>query len=175
MKKIFLLLFITFSFLKAFVISDVKSSYHFDDFKIYHDKDGKFMLSNALKNRDKFKPISKSNIGIKKYPIWTYGKISNKTDFVQKLVFVNPRAGTDFINVHILKNGSVVKNIYLGDMNPLSNRGFQSRKSNFTLELFPNEEYEFFIRFKSFGAIDVDWNIYKNINYINMGTSKNLV
>ena len=163
----FLFIFIlSFNFANAFIINDEQNIYNFDDFKTYYDEDNKKNIDDFLENKELFKNSAKTNIGIKKFPVWTYGKIENKTSKDLDLVFSNPRAGIDFIKVFIVKNNKIFKTYDLGDMNSLENRDLIHRKSNFLLELLPNDKYEFFIKYKSFGAIDTNWHIEEKISYI---------
>jgi len=160
------IILLSFTFANAFIIKDEKNIYDFDDFKTYYDVDNKKDINDFLENKDFFKNSNKTNIGIKKIPVWTYGKIENQTSKDLDLVFSNPRAGIDFITVFIIKDNKIFKTYDLGDMNALENRDLIHRKSNFTLELLPNDKYEFFIKYKSFGAIDINWNIQDKKSYI---------
>lgn len=163
----FLFIFIlSFNFANAFIINDEQNIYNFDDFKTYYDEDNKKNIDDFLENKELFKNSAKTNIGIKKFPVWTYGKIENKTSKDLDLVFSNPRAGIDFIKVFIVKNNKIFKTYDLGDMNSLENRDLVHRKSNFLLELLPNDNYEFFIKYKSFGAIDTNWHIEEKKSHI---------
>ena len=164
-KFLFLMIF-SISFLNAFTLNNKKEFYEFNNLKIYHDKNNTLDKKEILSKLNLFETTLKSNIGIKKYPIWTYNKISSNLKTSQKLFFVNPRAGIDFIDVYIYKDKILFKTYALGDMNDLKNRSVQSRKSNFYLEIFPNEEYEIFIKYKSYGAIDINLEVYDAKSYL---------
>jgi signal transduction histidine kinase len=173
--KILFIILLSFSFANALIINDEQNRYDFDDFKTYYDEDNKKNIDDFLENRDLFKNSNKTNIGIKKIPVWTYGKIENKTSKDLDLVFSNPRAGIDFITVFIIKDNKIFKTYDLGDMNPLENRDLIHRKSNFSLELLQNDKYEFFIKYKSFGAIDINWNIQEKKSYIKKISSESML
>lgn len=166
-RALYLLFFLSIS-LNALSIEKTQEYYDFNDFKIYHDKSSFLNIKDILILKNEFKKSDKTNIGIKKYPIWTYGNISNNTDISQRLVFVNPRAGIDFMDVYIYKDKQLIKEFNLGDMNPLKNRIIESRKSNFFIPLESKKEYEIFVRYKSFGAIDTNLNVYQPKYYANL-------
>jgi two-component system, sensor histidine kinase LadS len=174
MFKILFFLFLFLSFLNALEINELENSYKFNDFKIFYDKDSSSSIDEIIKNKDKFEKTNNSSIGIKKYIVWTYSSIINNTKEKEKLVFVNPRAGIDFIDIYIFKDEILFKNYKLGDMNPLENRDYQDRKSNFTLEINPNEKYEIFFKYKSFGSIDINWDIYSLDKYSNLVKKESL-
>ena len=167
LKTLFLFLF-SFLSLEALVIQEDKNIYEFNDFKIYQDKNNIINIDKAIDSKERFKKAPKSNIGIKKHPVWTYGKIVNNTKTLKRLIFANPRAGIDFMDIYFLKDKQVIKKFNLGDMNPLENRIIKSRKSNFLLELLPKQEYEIFIKYKSFGAIDINLQVYQPRYYANL-------
>lgn len=168
MFKIVYLFFLFLSFLNALTLNNKKEFSEFNNFKIYHDKNNMLDKKEILSKLNLFETTSKSNIGIKKYPIWTYNIISSNLKTPQKLFFINPRAGIDFMDVYIYKDKMLFKTYALGDMNDLKNRAVQSRKSNFYLEIFPNEEYEIFIKYKSYGAIDINLEVYDAKSYLKM-------
>lgn len=168
MIKIFHLLFILSISLYALSIDKTQNYYDFNDFKIYQDKHGILSKNNVLMFKSEFEKNQKTNIGIKKYPVWTFGKIINNTEVEQRLVFVHPRAGIDFMDIYVYKDNKLIKEFKLGDMNPLENRIIESRKSNFFIPLEPKNEYEVFIKYKSFGAIDINLEVYQPKIYANI-------
>lgn len=174
MIKLLISIIIFLSSLNALVINSVSDTYSFNDFKIFEENKNNLAIYDIIKNKKIFKESKKTNIGIKKHPIWTYSKISNKTLIPQNLIFANPRAGIDYMDVYVLENEKIVNNYHLGDMNPLYNRTIQSRKSNFDLEILPNQEYEIFIKYKSFGAIDINLNVYNQQFYANLVKNESL-
>lgn len=168
MIKIFFCFFLLLLELQAFEIKEIKNTYNFNDFTIYEDTHKSLYINDIVKIKNEFKKSNKTNTSIKKYPIWSYGKILNNTNTTQRFIFTNPRAGVDFMDVYIVQDEKLIKKFELGDMNPLENRTIQSRKSNFLFELEVNTEYEFFIRYKSFGAIDTNLEIYQPKFYANI-------
>ena len=80
MIKILFLALFSISFLNAFNLNDKKEFYEFNNLKIYHDKNNTLDKKEILSKLNLFETTPKSNIGIKKYPIWTYNKISSNLE-----------------------------------------------------------------------------------------------
>jgi len=170
--RLFFLFVLFFTYSNSLEIKAEKNQYDFRDFKVYHDKENQKELKDFLKDRSLFKNIEKTNLGIKKYPIWTYGKISNKTQKELNLILSNPRAGIDFLDVYVLKNGKLLKHHVLGDMNLQEKREILYRKSLFKLEILPNEEYEIISKYKSFGSIDINFIVMEEKNFIEFASKE---
>jgi two-component system, sensor histidine kinase LadS len=153
-------IFNSFIFANTFVIDKKEDVYNINNFSICEDKNNSLSIDDIVNNKQLFTPSNKTNLGIKKHPIWAYSKIINKTNESKELIFSNPRAGTDFIDVYILDENKILKQFFLGDMTPQEKREFIYRKSAFLFELEANKEYEIIIRYKSFGAIDINWSSY---------------
>ena len=145
------------------------------DFLIYEDKNNLSNIKSILEDKSIFQETEKNNIGIKKHPIWTYNKIKNTTNKKEQLVFSNPRAGIDFINVYVTYNNKILEDLTLGDMVSQNETRFIYRKSDFAIELLPNKEYEIFIRYKSYGAIDLTWEIYDKNSYVSYISKESLI
>ena len=173
--RLFFLFVLLFTFSNSLEIKDEKNQYDFRDFKVYHDIGNQIELKDFLKDKSLFKNTEKTNLGIKKYPVWTYGKISNKTQKELNLILSNPRAGIDFIDVYILKDGEVLKHHILGDMNLQEKREILYRKSIFKLEILPNDEYEIISRYKSFGAIDINFIVQEEKNFIEFASKESTI
>jgi two-component system, sensor histidine kinase LadS len=165
----------SFIFANTFVIDKKQDIYNMNEFHIYEDKNNSLNIDSIVNNKQIFTKSGKTNLGIKKYPIWAYSKIINKTKETKQLIFSNPRAGTDFIDVYILDENKILKQFFLGDMTAQEKREFVYRKSEFLLELEPNKEYEIIIRYKSFGAIDINWEIYEQNLYLSYITKESLI
>lgn len=173
--RILFLSFIIAIFADCLEIKDEKSQYDFRDFKIYQDKENQKELKDFIKDKSLFQSIEKTNLGIKKYPVWTYGKISNKTHKELNLILSNPRAGIDYIDVYILKDGEVLKHHILGAMNLQEKREILYRKSLFKLEILPNEEYEIISRYKSFGAMDINLIVQEEKDFIEFSSKESSI
>ena len=173
--RLFFLFVLFFTYSNSLEIKAVKNQYDFRDFKVYYDKENKKELKDFLKNKSLFQSIDKTNLGIKKYPIWTYGKISNKTQKELNLILSNPRAGIDFLDVYVLKNGKLLKHHVLGDMNLQEKREILYRKSIFKLEILPNEEYEIISKYKSFGSIDINFIVQEEKEFIQFASKESSI
>lgn len=165
----------TLVFADSLIIETKQDLYLMNDFSLYEDTEHSLDIESVLKNKDIFTQAKKTNLGIKRHPVWTYNKVLNSTDKRMDLIFSNPRAGIDFMNVYIIHEDKVIKNFFLGDMRSQEEREFIYRKSTFALELEPNIEYEIVIRYKSFGAIDINWEVYDKNKYISYISKESLV
>lgn len=174
-KYLLFILFSTLMFADSLTIDTKQDLYLINDFSIYEDKEDALNIESVLKNKDIFTKAEKTNLGIKKYPIWTYSKVLNSTENKLDLIFSNPRAGIDFMDVYIIRENRVIKNFLLGDMRSQKEREFIYRKSTFALELEPNVAYEIVVRYKSFGAIDINWEVYDKNRYISYISKESLI
>lgn len=165
----------SFIYANTFVIDKKQDVYNMNNFSIYEDTNNSFTIDSIINNKQIFTPSNKTNLGIKKHSIWTYSKIINKTKETKELIFSNPRAGTDFIDVYILAENKILKQFFLGDMTPQEKREFIYRKSAFLFKLEANKEYEIIIKYRSFGAIDINWQAYEQNLYLSYITKESLV
>jgi len=157
----------SFTHVAAFTINEGSKSFAVSDFTIFEDKNSSLSLDDIQNQKNLFHTQTKRNIGIKKYPIWSYSSIQNITPSLKQMIFSNPRAGTDFIDVYIFKNKKLLHHHTLGDMNPQDKRELLYRKSIFELELEPHQKYDIFTRYESFGAIDLNWELHEQKEYLN--------
>lgn len=175
LRFLFLLLFFTPLFANTFTIDRYQDLYLMNELSLYEDKENSLDIEAVLANKDIFTSAKKTNLGIKKYPIWTYNKILNNTDKKLDLIFSNPRAGIDFMDVYIIHDNKVIKKFLLGDMRAQNEREFLYRKSTYALELEPNGVYELVVYYKSFGAIDINWEVYDRSRYVSYISQESLV
>ena len=174
--KFFLFFFFTiFSFANSLLIDKNQDFHLMKDFLIYEDKNNLSDIKSILEDKSIFGKVKKNNIGIKKHPIWTYNKIKNTTNKIQQLIFSNPRAGIDFINVYVTYNNKILEDLTLGDMVSQNETRFIYRKSDFAIELLPDKEYEIFIRYKSYGPIDLNWEVYNKNSYVSYISKESLI
>ncbi len=109
--------------------------------------------------KDTFQVAKKQNFGVKRYPIWSYGVITNDTNQKVHLLFSNPRAGIDTIEVFLFDKNRLLKTIHLGDMVEPTLREFIHRKSVFRLELEAGQTLTIYSKSGNFGALDIGWEI----------------
>ncbi len=80
-------------------------------------------------------------------------------------MFINPRAGTDKIDVSVYRENIHKESYVLGDLRPQSLRPIKSIKSVFSLDLEPNEEVDIITKFGSLGAMNLSWEIMTTQEY----------
>lgn len=158
-----------------FGIFSFANSLELNTLKIFEDKGNIYNIETILENKDLFQKAEKTNLGIKKHIVWTYQKIKNEKYIEDKIILTNPRAGIDFIDVFVFSENKIVKTALLGDMRPQEQREFVYRKSSFLLNLDPNKEYEIYVKYKSFGAIDINWEWNNSFEYISIITKESLI
>jgi len=157
MKHIFLLhFFITLLFSNQLDIQE----------KYFIDTDNTKTIKNILKNKDQFKPMTKSNFGILNNNIWVQLSINNQTSFQNSKRIFNKRAGLDYVDVYIVKDDKVMQVYSLGDMKSYETRDNIFRVSYFDIKLEALEKVDIFIKQKSYGSMETKWHVV-DIDYFN--------
>jgi len=153
----------TFLFLHLFIISLLASQFNTKE-EFFIDKSNAMSFQTVYADKNKFKPMHKYNFGIEKNTLWIHLNITNtsKKNITKRLY--NKRAGLDFIDVYIVKNGKVIKTYSLGDMKKHNKRDNIFRVSYFDLSLKALENIDIFIKQKSYGSMETKWHIV-DINY----------
>jgi two-component system, sensor histidine kinase LadS len=109
--------------------------------------------SNLLKKADK---LDFENInGI----VWTKLRIKNGFKTYKTFVLYNPRAGMNYIDAYLYKNGHFLEHHLLGDMNPQNKRKLLTRESAFALQLAPGEEVTIVTRLQNYSMYTIGWHI----------------
>lgn len=107
-----------------------------------------------------------SNNGFQQFPHWTKLNVKNISKKAQTIVFENPRAGMDFIDVYIFKNNTLVQSFLLGDFRPMENRTYQSLKSNFQLTLQPLEEIVVISKLSALASLELGWELFTPTEFL---------
>jgi len=136
------------------------------------DKDNLLDFEDILKEQ-KLNHIEKSNLGYKYNNFWCKLSVKNFSTKELSKIFVNSRAGMDYIDVKVYKKDSV--ELYnLGDMVSPDNRSYHSNYSNFELFLKSDEKATLVIRYNSVGPLEISWNVYDYKNFIKRQNIDNL-
>jgi len=90
---------------------------------------------------------------------WTKVTLKNGSNKQQRVIFRNPRAGIDKIDVHVYRGKTIKASYTLGDMRDKKLHPLSSVKSVFPLDLDPGEEVSVITRFESLGAMNLYWEI----------------
>lgn len=137
---------------------DLANETNIDAYKyISYIKDDNFTL-NTLRFEE-FKSLSKAHLGNQIGPFWTKLEITNSSNIDKDIVIFNALAGTNSIEVQILKNGKLYKNISLGDFVPQSKIEFLSRYPSFHLIINPTDTYTIVSKIENYSIYNLSWNI----------------
>lgn len=90
---------------------------------------------------------------------WTKVILKNDSKEQKIVIFRNPRAGIDKIDVAIYQDRTLKNSYALGDLRDQKLRPLSSVKSVFPLALYPNETVTVITRFESLGAMYLGWEI----------------
>src|SRR5574344_1534946 len=174
MKKYILICILFSNFLFANIILENGS---FDSLslekytQIYIDESSKLEFEE-IKNKE-FKNSLKSNFTATNSAIWSYFSISSLNNV--EVFFENIKAGLDFIDVYIVKNGELISKIELGDYRNINLRDIKTKNSAFSLNIEANSKYEFFIKHKSYSSISTLWEIYSKNSYEELLSFRSLI
>ena len=174
MKKYILICILFSNFLFANIILENGS---FDSLslekytQIYIDESSNLEFEE-IKNKE-FKNSLKSNFTATNSAIWSYFSISSLNNV--EVFFENIKAGLDFIDVYIVKNGELISKIELGDYRNINLRDIKTKNSAFSLNMETNSKYEFFIKHKSYSSISTLWEIYSKNSYEELLSFRSLI
>lgn len=107
----------------------------------------------------------KLNLGIIEGPVWTRERIKNTSLSRKNLVFYNERAGIDYIDTYIYKNGLCIKHHNLGDMRPQNQKEVLSRLSLFVLDMDPGDEVTIISKVQNLGVYTIGWHIEESYKF----------
>lgn len=125
--------------------------------------------AEAIYRNSEVKPYPKLVSSHTKTIFWSRFELRNPSDQAVTVVLRNLRAGTDYIDAHIYRNGMLTQTVLLGDMRPQTNRMMLSFKSSFFISLDPGETITVVSRFQNCGSYDLQWEVLstKHYSYIN--------
>ena len=102
-----------------------------------------------------FKPFPDevNDFGFTDKNYWVRFGLVNETD--EKLIYFieTSRPITDYVNLFIFQNDSLIQALKTGDLIPYNERAFAHRKSIFKVELQPKTQYTYYIHQKSDGEV----------------------
>lgn len=171
MKNKFILLGILFLYSSLFAQKEVIIDNNFDHLRatsyieFIQDTKKQFHDIDILKLKN-MKPLTFSNNGFNSHRYWTRLQVENSSNKVQEIVFENPRAGMDYIDVSVFKDSSLEHKFFLGDLRPITNRSYQSLKSNFSLILLPKEKVTIITKLSTNASLELGWDIYTKKSFL---------
>lgn len=90
---------------------------------------------------------------------WIKFNVRNSSSEPQKVILEHSRAGLDFIDLYLYKEGVLFQKSELGDMRSKENRSINHFNSAEILTLEPNTTYTVISRLQSYGSYELRWNI----------------
>ena len=164
--KFFILILLLFSSLyaRAMIIDDtLKSQSAFQHLEILETSEQDVEKIKGLK----FSPLSAPNIGYQQNKFfWTKLVIANHSDNPKRLIFVNPKAGMDIVDMYVYQDNLRVQSHKMGDNQPFYNRPLQSRLSGVVVTLEAQENLEIYTKLANKGPIVADMVVYDAIFFI---------
>ncbi|WP_418179726.1 7TM diverse intracellular signaling domain-containing protein [Aliarcobacter lanthieri] len=171
-KLLIFILFSNFVFAEIIIENSSFNKVYLEQYtKVFIDESSNLGFED-IKNKE-FKFTSRFNYTATKSAIWSSFSIKSLQNI--EVYFENIKAGVDLIDVYIVKDGSLLKKIELGDYRDIKNREIQTRNSAFVLNLEENSIYDFFIKHNSYSGISVIWEIYNNSNYTQLLSFRSLI
>ncbi|WP_148625550.1 sensor histidine kinase [Aliarcobacter cryaerophilus] len=174
MKKLFIF-FVTIIVTNMFANTIIKDNFSQQSLenstKVYFDKNSDLSFEEIMTKE--FTSLERSNFPTTKFTIWSYFNIFSTRDI--EIFFENIKAGVDYIDVYILKDGKFFKKLELGDYRDIKNREIKTKNSAFSLNIKENSTYEFFIKYKSYSSISTVWEIYNKDKYEELLSFRSLV
>ena len=132
-------------------------------------KDNNFIYQDIV-NMNNLPFLEKKYLGNSRGPFWTKLTIKNDTNNFKQVVLYNELAGTNIIDVYLIKNNQLFKTLLLGDFREQSLRNMLSRYSNFILQLEPNEEITVVTKFENYLIYNLNWEITSSEIFFNKET-----
>ena len=103
--------------------------------------------------------LEKKNLKNSNKTYWTKLIIKNDTNYFKELVLYNNLSGMNKIDVYIIKNNKLDKNLLLGDLREQNLREFINRYSSFILKFEPNEEITIISKLDNYLVSNLSWEV----------------
>ncbi|WP_419770110.1 MAG: sensor histidine kinase [Candidatus Marinarcus sp.] len=127
--------------------------------KYFVDTNHSLNIEEIIKHKDNFIPIKEYNLGMTKSSVWVKINLKNNTKQNLRKRINNKIAGINLIDVFLVKDNQITKTYKLGNLREHNNRENNFRTSYFDIELQPLEKTEIFIKQKTYGTMDIRWDI----------------
>ncbi len=127
--------------------------------KYFVDTNNSLNIQEIMKHKDDFIPIKKYNFGIIKSSVWIKIDLKNNTKQNLKKRINNKMAGINLIDIFLVKDNQITKTYKLGNLREHNKRENDFRTSYFDIELQPLQKVEIFIKQKTYGTMEIRWNI----------------
>ena len=120
--------------------------------------DENYTYEDIMDKKDIFS-LEKKNLKNSNKTYWTKLIIKNDTNYFKELVLYNNLSGMNKIDVYIIKNNKLDKNLLLGDLREQNLREFINRYSSFILKFEPNEEITIISKLDNYLVSNLSWEV----------------
>ena len=103
--------------------------------------------------------VETTNLGYVHCPVWTKFHLKNSMSHPTHLIILNPRNGTDSIDVFLFDTLKMIKHHTLGDAHLPKNENLTLRHNAFQLLLQPQEEITVIAKIQHNGILETRWLI----------------
>lgn len=152
-------------------ISDLKTSNVLDKTYFINDKNNVFTYDDINSKID-LEKLNKAHIGSKIGPFWTKLSLINNSNKIESITLYNLLAGTNKIDVYILKDNKLIDIKYLGDFRDQKLQENLATYSNFNLILSPKESITIISKIENYQIYNLAWNISKTSDFYKMDSNK---
>lgn len=168
---IFILFLISNLIANSIDISDLKTSNVLDKTYFINDKNNVFTYDDINSKID-LEKLNKAHIGSKIGPFWTKLSLINNSNKIESITLYNLLAGTNKIDVYILKDNKLIDIKYLGDFRDQKLQENLATYSNFNLILSPKESITIISKIENYQIYNLAWNISKTSDFYKMDSNK---
>ena len=127
---LYIIFFISFTYSETLNVSNIETTQSVD--YISYITDENYTYEDIMDKKDIFS-LEKKNLKNSNKTYWTKLIIKNDTNYFKELVLYNNLSGMNKIDVYIIKNNKLDKNLLLGDLREHNLREFINRYSSFIL------------------------------------------
>lgn len=123
-----------------------------------NDAENRFTYEDIV-NKNNLENLKIKHIGAAKGPFWTKLSLINNSNEMKKISLYNPLSGMNKIDVYILKENKLIKNLYLGDLRKQEKRENLTTYSSIDLILNPNESITIISKIENFHIYNLAWEV----------------
>ncbi len=153
---LYIIFFISFTYSETLNVSNIETTQSVD--YISYITDENYTYEDIMDKKDIFS-LEKKNLKNSNKTYWTKLIIKNDTNYFKELVLYNNLSGMNKIDVYIIKNNKLDKNLLLGDLREQNLREFINRYSSFILKFEPNEEITIISKLDNYLVSNLSWEV----------------
>jgi two-component system, sensor histidine kinase LadS len=117
------------------------------------------MTLEQVLDRPDWQPLTRSNHGYRKHPVWTMIRLTNSAAEPEHMILRNPRPGLNCLDVYLISDKHPIRSLRLGSLRPVGGQSIISRHSTVVLDILPEERITVATRIQSIGPYELDWKL----------------